>query len=142
MKTINEIKKKILKAENTAIVCHQNPDGDTLGSAFALCEAISLLGGKSSVLCPDKLPDKYSFMDDISIVNEYDASLYDLVIFVDCATQRLAGAVAEGIDAKSTNCINIDHHATNENYAAINYVVSTSSSTAEIIQDLLKADRI
>ena len=28
---------RLLKAENVLLICHKNPDGDTIGSAGALC---------------------------------------------------------------------------------------------------------
>ena len=91
MKTLIKIKNEIIKSSYAAIVCHQNPDGDTLGSAFALCEAMRKLGKKSDVLCSDDLPHKYGFMNEIPILNDFHKDKYDLVIFVDCATEQACG---------------------------------------------------
>jgi phosphoesterase RecJ-like protein len=138
MKILNEIKEKLLSSGKTALVCHQNPDGDTLGSAFALSETLDILGKNNDVCCADALPEKYSFMDGVTICNELTSEKYDLIVFVDCAEPKLAGSLVDGLDMKQKCIINIDHHGTNTKYADINYVDSASSSTAEIIQDLIK----
>ena len=35
---------RLLKAENVLLICHKNPDGDTIGSAAALYWALKGLG--------------------------------------------------------------------------------------------------
>ena len=139
MKTLTKIKNKIFALRYAAIVCHQNPDGDTLGSAFALCEALKKINKKSDVICSDALPEKYGFMNEIPIINAFEKEKYDILIFVDCATKKLAGKIFDGIELGGTDTINIDHHGTNEKYAGINLVDDTYSSTAEIILELIKA---
>ena len=138
MKILNEIKEKLMNSGKTALVCHQNPDGDTLGSAFALSEALDMLGKDNDVCCADTLPDKYSFMDGVSICNEMVPEKYDLIVFLDCAEPKLAGSLIDGLDLNGSFTINMDHHGTNLKYADINYVDNSSSSTAEIVQDLIK----
>ena len=51
----------LLKAhDNILFICHSNPDGDTIGSAFALCGALDRLGKKCRVSCYDRIPAMYS----------------------------------------------------------------------------------
>ena len=138
MKILNKIKQKLMNSSKTALVCHQNPDGDTLGSAFALSEALDKIGKRNDVCCADTLPEKYSFMDGVVIHNELLQGNYDLIVFLDSAEPKLVGSLIEGLDLSGTDTVNIDHHGTNTKYADINYVDSASSSTAEIVQDLLK----
>ncbi len=138
MNILKKIEKAVKIAKNTAIVCHQNPDGDTLGSAFALYTALSYMGKESSVICSDTIPNKYSFMNEVKIISIFEKDIYDLIIFVDCAEIKLAGNLFDGIDISLLNTINIDHHSTNSSYAKLNYVDSIYSSTAEIILDLIQ----
>ena len=42
---------RLLKAENVLLICHKNPDGDTIGSAAALYWALKGLGKTVAVLC-------------------------------------------------------------------------------------------
>ena len=42
--------------DNYYILTHQNPDGDTMGSGFALCYALRQMGKNANVLCSDEFP--------------------------------------------------------------------------------------
>ena len=44
------------------ILSHANPDGDTLGCAFALCRALQKLGKKARNICADEISHRYDFM--------------------------------------------------------------------------------
>jgi phosphoesterase RecJ-like protein len=133
MNKIDIIKEKILKSNYTAIVCHQNPDGDTLGSAFALSEALTGLNKNNDVLCVDELPKKFEYMNDIKLIHEYEYGKYDLTIVVDSGDLKLTGNIFNDIDFNKLDSINIDHHGTNSEYAKINYVDSSYSSASELI---------
>ena len=54
---------RLLKAENVLLICHKNPDGDTIGSAAALYWALKGLGKTVAVLCADPIPSRYDYMD-------------------------------------------------------------------------------
>ena len=45
--------KRLLTHENILIVTHKNPDGDTAGSAAALCSALRR-GGRTAWLYPNR----------------------------------------------------------------------------------------
>ena len=49
-------------ADHILILTHQYPDGDTLGSGYALCRALTALGKTARVLCADEIPGKYGYM--------------------------------------------------------------------------------
>ena len=42
------------------ILTHISPDGDTLGSAYALALGLLSIGKKAFVVCNDEIPHKYS----------------------------------------------------------------------------------
>ncbi len=138
MTDLNEIKNKILNSKYTAIVCHHNPDGDTLGSAFALSRTLEKLGKKNDILCADALPKKFTFMNDRELMHEYDKNKYELTIFVDSGDIKLTGKLFEDVDISDIETINIDHHGTNLKYANLNFVDSTYSSASELILELIK----
>ena len=132
------IKEKILTANNTAIVCHHNPDGDTLGSAFALHVSLKQIDKKSDVLCADDIPEKLEFMNNVTLINKFDKEKYDLVVFLDSGDLKLTGKLFEGINIDGLNTVSIDHHGTNSHYAKINYVDDSYSSCAELVLDLIR----
>lgn len=138
MNNINKIVDVLNRANYAAIVCHSNPDGDTLGSAFALSASLKKKNISSDVICQDVLPDNYNFLSGITIHNIFDKDKYDVVVFVDCAEIGLAGRLRDKIILSKYKTINIDHHSTNEKYADINYVDGTSSSASELVLDIIK----
>ena len=139
MNTIKEIIKAIDTTKRAAIICHYNPDGDTLGGSFALYKALLQKDIKADILCESILPDNYSFFNDVRIINDFERNKYDTIIFIDCASLQMARSIIDEIDLSKYTTINIDHHGTNEKYADINYVDSKSSSSAELVLDILKA---
>ncbi len=92
------------------ILSHMNPDGDTLGSAFALCRALRLMGKKARCICEDEIAKKYSYlfedMEEQSFEEKY-------VISVDVADSLLLG---DTLEKKYKNKIGlaIDHHGSNK----------------------------
>lgn len=47
-----------MQKDNITLLCHRRPDGDTVGSAFALYYALKELGKEVRVLCADALPKR------------------------------------------------------------------------------------
>lgn len=117
--------------DNYIILTHASPDGDTLGSAFALYYGLKELGKAACVLCPDVIPEKYKYFvhktDHISGENA-------TVIAVDVADPKLLGGLEE--EFGSIVDLNIDHHVSNVHYAKNLYLDDCASATAECIYDL------
>ena len=81
------------KAEDAFIFCHRNPDGDTLGSAFALHYILKEIGIRSKVLCSDGFPKQYGYL-----MREYEPEEFEpkTLVAVDIADDDLLGeALAE-----------------------------------------------
>jgi len=129
---LNEVA-SILKAnDNYLILTHRNPDGDTLGSGFALMHALRQLGKRARVLCCDEIPKKYSYLYSEGDVGDVDGAY---VIAVDVADEKLLGeGVYEKYGGKIKLCI--DHHISNKEYAEKLYLRDCSAAS-EIIYDLL-----
>ena len=47
----------LMNCDDAYILTHQSPDGDTIGSAFALCYLLKELGKRSKIICPDGMPE-------------------------------------------------------------------------------------
>ena len=52
----------LMQKDNITLLCHRRPDGDTVGSAFALYYALKELGKEVRVLCADALPKQYDYL--------------------------------------------------------------------------------
>jgi len=125
--------------DDIVIVTHFAPDGDALGSAFAL--AFALEGsGKNPRVVLDNFSDKYDFMQGCRFVhpdfNDTDNLPCDVLIAVDCGGKNRM-AYADALFERAKLTVNIDHHVGNTNFAAFNYVNATASSTCEVIFDIL-----
>ena len=124
---------------NSFLVCmHVDPDGDTVGSASALCSMLEKLEKKFELYCSGKIPEVYSFLKYCkSIKNQIDKnSKFDALVALDCAdSKRIPGF--EELVRLCGLVINIDHHADNTRFGDINFI-KDRSSTGELIYDLSK----
>jgi phosphoesterase RecJ-like protein len=124
---------KFLKKHNNYIILtHASPDGDTLGSAYALYYGLNEIGKRASVICPDVIPQKYDYFARITDhIKREDAT----IIAVDVADKSLLGDLkAEFGDIVD---LNIDHHISNTKFAKNLLLDADAAATAEIIFELL-----
>ncbi len=117
---------------SAVILCHRSPDGDTLGSAFALCFGLRQLGKKARVLCCDPIPQKYSYFTDLYCDEDFEE---EVVIAVDVADTKLLGNLEQKYGDIIDLCI--DHHPSNKDYATLTYLVDDAAATAQIIYRVL-----
>ncbi len=130
---MTQIREVLLSQKNVAIISHNNPDGDTLGSQLALAAALSDKGIETILLNNDTISEKYHFVAGSRQVQPYTEGLElpDVVVFVDCASMELAG-YSEGHPAlEGRTVINIDHHASNKQYGTINYVKADAAANCQ-----------
>ena len=93
------------KHDNYVILTHASPDGDTLGSAYALYYALNEIGKRAEVICPDVIPQKYDyFVRKTDYVHREGAT----IVAVDVADANLLGALREEFGNSVNLCI--DHH--------------------------------
>lgn len=133
--------KAILEAidnAETVLICgHVRPDGDCLGSAFALREYCVGMGKTADVCSPSPIPESYKFLRDSDKFCKLTRRHYDLFIAVDCATRDRIGRL-DGYFRSADRTICIDHHEGHSGFADINLVRSNASSTCEIVFDILE----
>lgn len=130
-----KIKDLILSSHKILIVGHSRPDGDCLGSSLALFWALKKLKKEVVPFCVDKPSYVYEFLPGIfEIQNKIDFDGFDLVIFVDCANERMSGIFKNGFPfSGNPKIVNIDHHPSNSFFGDFNLVSSNSAATCEII---------
>ncbi len=136
--TITEIASKINGLKSALIFSHNRPDGDTIGSATALRNALLSLGINADLVCECKIPDKFSFIDgvDCYLLPDEVTKSYDGFIAVDCSCSSMFGG-SYNLFIKNKNSFNIDHHISNTKYAKYNYVCDNASNS-ENIYELIK----
>lgn len=131
--SLHEISKTLKENNNFYILTHKSPDGDTLGSAFALCFALQKLKKNAKVLCSDEIPKKYDFLFENIKEQNFEPNY---IISVDVSDTALLGEKLSCYADKIDLCI--DHHLSNNHFSKIEYVESTPAATAEIIYEIIK----
>ena len=135
--TLRQTARFLKKHNNYIILTHASPDGDTLGSAYALYYALNEIGKVAEVICPDVIPKKYDyFARSTDHIDKNQAT----VIAVDVADKRLLGALEEEFGDKIDLCI--DHHISNTRYAKNLYLDDDAAACAECIFDLITVMRV
>jgi len=118
------------KRDNFIIVTHLRPDGDTLGSAAALCSALRRMG-KTAYLYPNpEITPKY-----LKFVEPYltETLCYDYAVAVDVAEERM---LCNGFEGKIHLCI--DHHPTNPHYSDELLLHAEKASCGESVLEVIK----
>jgi phosphoesterase RecJ-like protein len=134
-----KIREAIDRGRRFLVATHIDPDGDALGTAFALCFALRSLGKDASVYLNDDVPYRYAFLPRPEpIVREMPKNGYDTVIVVDCGDLSRVGNGHKTLRDMGY-LISIDHHETNDAFGQINIVDQRASSSAELLYLILKA---
>lgn len=128
----------IQEAKDVALVCHRQPDGDTVGSALALLAALTQLGKRVDVCCDDPIPKDLSALPnaDIFAVRPPKAH-YDLAIALDVGDPSLAGD-SYAVLSKATHSACIDHHGTHVTVAQLD-IVKVCAANTQNVYDFLEA---
>lgn len=134
---MSPILEAIDRAESVLIIGHVRPDGDCLGSAFALREYCMKLGKFAEVGCPSPVPDAYMFVRNAEIFNRITRRSYDLFIAVDCGARDRIGRM-DGYFRSAKETVWIDHHRGHCGFGKYNLVNADASSTCELVFDLLE----
>lgn len=131
--TLNDIAKALEDADYFVILTHQYPDGDTVGSAYALCRALQKLGKHARVIINGSLDRKFEFLR-----NNFkeETFTYKTVVSVDIATEQLLGELKPEFGNIVDICI--DHHASNSGFAKLSYVNARAAANTENIFELIK----
>lgn len=121
-------------ADNILLLAHQYPDGDTIGSNFALCLALQMMGKTARVECGDVIPNKYGYMYEGVPQPAFEP---DFICAVDVADPKLLGPqIQERYGERVDLCI--DHHSSNTVYAANTCVDSSCAAAAMIVYRIIE----
>jgi Exopolyphosphatase-related proteins len=134
MISLNEAAGFLREADHILILSHQCPDGDTFGSATALCLGLQKLGKHAMVKCSDEVTPKFRYLFG-GIKSEDFVPSY--IVAVDIADLPLFGEPNRSLYGDRVDLC-IDHHPSNTQYAKQTYVNAKAAATCEIIYHLLK----
>lgn len=126
-----EIAQFLESHNNFEILTHAYPDGDTLGSGFALCMALQQMGKNARVITTN-IPSKFEFLTEGVKEQDFEARC---VISTDVAADSLLGENMRGYVGKIDLCI--DHHGSNTITAENKFVDKYAAANCAIIYKLL-----
>jgi bifunctional oligoribonuclease and PAP phosphatase NrnA len=131
-----EVAAAIHAAQTILIVTHIRPDGDAIGSALGLANALRQIGKSVTVADDDGVPDFLAWLPHADSVVKTVSGEWDLLISTDASDEIRTGIVGEYGRAHSKQVINLDHHETNTYFGNIYLVVPTAASATEIVFSL------
>ena len=121
-------------ADDILILCHKNPDGDTIGCAGALYLALKALGKNAAILCSDPIPKMYDYME----LRWFDGSFNPaFVVAVDVASIQLFGENNNVPQYAAHTNLCIDHHASNSGYAYETLLDPGAAAACEFLLDVI-----
>ena len=131
---MQELCERICENKKTLIIFHARPDGDAVGSAFALRELLYEMNIQSVCLCDDEVPERLRFISESmqgSVVPEADMKFgHERVISVDSASPSQLGNIFTRL-LRNVDLM-IDHHASGTPHAD-HYIDTGAAATGEII---------
>ena len=133
---LRQMRYEIAHRQRFLLTSHSRPDGDSIGSQLAMAFALDALGKQVRIVNSDAAPDHYQDfpgMDRIEIADHVSADV-DAVIVMECSDLTRTGVA--GLEGHFV--INIDHHAGNRMYGAINWHDESAAACGEMVFDLIR----
>ncbi|MDP9271645.1 MAG: bifunctional oligoribonuclease/PAP phosphatase NrnA [Chloroflexota bacterium] len=129
----------ILGAQRITTICHENPDGDTLGAALAIAGVAERLGKQAEVVAGDPVPPFLAFLPRVERVRRVPELEPDVAVIVDAGDLARTGSVArDHADwLGRARIVNVDHHISNPGFGDAVLVDATAAATCEIVALLL-----
>lgn len=122
--------------DNFEILTHDYPDGDTLGSGYALCLALQQIGKNARVITTS-VPKDFVFLQNGILPQNFEAQT---IVSVDVADVKLLGKNREKYEGRIDLCI--DHHMTNKVEAPLKLVDGKAAANCEILFELFRVMEI
>ena len=134
---VASICQEILRRQRFLLTSHARPDGDSIGSQLAMAYALEALGKHVRLVNADAAPDHYREfpgVDRIEIAARSEAEA-DALIVMECSDLSRTGVA--GLEGHFI--INIDHHAGNRMYGALNWFDESAAACGEMVFDVIRA---
>jgi phosphoesterase RecJ-like protein len=134
---LHQIRDAIRDRRRFLVTSHARPDGDSIGSQLAMAFALDALGKHVRIVNADPAPEHYQEfpgMDRIEIASSVEADA-DAVVVMECSDLSRAGIA--GLERHFV--INIDHHAGNRMYGALNWHDESAAACGEMVFELIRA---
>jgi phosphoesterase RecJ-like protein len=132
-----DIAAELRRRQRFVIVSHSRPDGDAIGSSFAMAYALRELGKDVRVVTSDLPAPPLLGQPGVTAIEVTSAvdDPGDAVIVMECGDLARTGVA--GLDRGFV--INIDHHPGNTLYGAMNWIDESAAACGEMVFTLIEA---
>ena len=139
---IQKTKQLFKKANVIAILSHQGPDGDAVGSTLAMADFLHQMGKQVQVIYPDAFPEFLNWLPGSDKTLSYSMqpkaiesflSRADVILCLDFNQLKRLGALGEVVAKTTAKRILIDHHPNPDDFADVTISYPKISSTSELI---------
>jgi phosphoesterase RecJ-like protein len=130
----------IRRGQRFLVCSHSRPDGDAVGSMLAMGMLLRHMGKQADLITADRMPAVYRTLpgaDDI-VTTLRARGRYDAAILLECDSLERTRLL--GLD--SYYLVNIDHHATGQNFGHLNWIDRSAASVGELVYRVVKAAEI
>ena len=130
--TRSETAQFLRRQDHFLILTHRRPDGDTVGSAAALCRILRRLGKDAHILHNPELPPRFSWLvEGLTVESVSDGAC---IVSTDVAPPGMLPKSFLPLHDKVQ--LRIDHHGSSTSFTEVELVEPDSASCAEILYDL------
>jgi phosphoesterase RecJ-like protein len=128
-------------SDHILCVSHVSPDGDAYGSLLGMGWLLRHLDKRPVLAMHDKTPREFRSLPGArSIVGPAKVGgNYDLIVVLDTSSLDRVGSVYQPDLHSQTPLLVIDHHVTNTNFGAINWVAPEYAATCQMLVHLADA---
>ncbi|MFZ2173604.1 MAG: bifunctional oligoribonuclease/PAP phosphatase NrnA [Rhodococcus sp. (in: high G+C Gram-positive bacteria)] len=126
-------------ATSVTVLCHVQPDADTIGSGLALALVLERKGIPVQVAfsAPEELPESMRELPGTHLLVPADhvRRNVDLVVTVDCGSAGRLGKLRDRLETAAHTLV-IDHHRSNTRFGSMNLIDETAESTTAVVAQI------
>lgn len=131
---VSEAARGLQSADHVLILTHRRPDGDTTGSAGALCLALRALGKTAYVAENPEITKRYApYIVPYAPPKGFEPHV---IVGVDMAEENMVFEGGEDLAARTD--LVIDHHGSNPGFGKYNLIIGERASCAEIVCEVIE----
>jgi phosphoesterase RecJ-like protein len=139
---INEIQ----LADRIVLSTHREPDGDGIGSQVGLYYALKKIGKDVRILNVDRIPKKYEFLNEESIIQSFETPHdqledSDLAIILDINDSRLIQPLYYDLEHLCEKIVFVDHHPVLQSGPELtkhSLIDTDAASTGELVFKIIR----
>jgi phosphoesterase RecJ-like protein len=145
-KYTKELSKLFSSSGNILIICHINPDGDSVGAQLALYHYFKSKGKEVSLLAPNNIQEFLKWMDGSEKINIFIKDRKkcrtlieqaDLIIMIDFNQANRLGEAEDSVMGSKAKKLIIDHHLDPEDFADLIISDPSKCSTSELVHEIV-----